>query len=416
MEESLMCGIAGVYWRETPPDTASVLLTALSMQMDGRGGHSYGYFADGNVNRGLGKFHENVSPRDLVGIKSFFMHARFATVGSKTVENSHPFLCGKFLGAHNGAVYNHDELNKKYDRKFEVDSPHIFAHLAENKDLKELEGYGAIELVDTENKLFEPMIAKLSYSGDLEVAQIYAEKECKHCIGVVWASTYGALRSSISAAGFRFVENRNLRAERMHYVDSTNREDELMFIDDKWSTEIGGGYRRSKVITSSQSSFTPGVLVGATGSPTTVTETKDKAPYTVKPEKRYRLYGNGWLDESDGSWHDGWPPKDGTIVMVGGTGPEPKKQKSKKHNNLPKETGRANWKWVNGFCGMCGIVKLVHYEPDLQDVLCGWCLDDLEEAGDAGLDKKRIVLARRTQRAIVAQQIAVHNAEGGGLE
>ena len=37
------------------------------------------------------------------------------------------------MGIHNGCITNHEALNIKYERKFEVDSMHIFAHIAEKK-------------------------------------------------------------------------------------------------------------------------------------------------------------------------------------------------------------------------------------------------------------------------------------------
>lgn len=79
------------------------------------------------------------------------MHTRAGTHGDKSdPANAHPFEFTrerdgfKIIGVHNGIIRSHYELNRQYDRKFEVDSQHVYAHLIDELPLKEIEGYGAL--------------------------------------------------------------------------------------------------------------------------------------------------------------------------------------------------------------------------------------------------------------------------------
>jgi hypothetical protein len=71
------------------------------------------------------------------------------------------------VGAHNGIIHNDDDLAKKYNRKFEVDSMHLIAHIEEGKPTSEISGYGAV----TYYKRNDPSriyIAK-GHSGDMSI-------------------------------------------------------------------------------------------------------------------------------------------------------------------------------------------------------------------------------------------------------
>src|SRR2546428_5854225 len=136
-----MCGIGG--W-QVNKDVAgdprmTVLLTILGLEMDSRGGHSYGYWADGKMEKGLGHFIGNVNLPRVSEAGFMLFHCRWATSGGITSPNSHPFVekgtSTTIMGCHNGIVYNHRDLNSKYHRGFDVDSQHIFKHLADDLDL-----------------------------------------------------------------------------------------------------------------------------------------------------------------------------------------------------------------------------------------------------------------------------------------
>ena len=68
-------------------------------------------------------------------------HTRFATQGKITVENSHPFIVGNTVGAHNGCVYNIKEMEKKLDKVCPVDSQLIFKSIDKSNTIEEAVKY-----------------------------------------------------------------------------------------------------------------------------------------------------------------------------------------------------------------------------------------------------------------------------------
>lgn len=124
-------------------------------------------------------------------------HTRAPTTGKIAKENSHPFEFGNIVGAHNGIIHNHEQLNRQYDRKFEVDSMHIFAHMAEGKELSDLRGYGAIEFVRSENPDII-CLAKISSTGSLAIFET--------AYGIFWSSDDDHLKAALDAGGLKYKE------------------------------------------------------------------------------------------------------------------------------------------------------------------------------------------------------------------
>lgn len=189
-----MCGIFGWDFPQGVNERRlAVLATALSYLNDLRGGHSWGTYSldDKNVYRGLGDI--SSVAHGLTSYVHMMAHTRMASTGRVVAANAHPFEIGTLIGAHNGCIANHTELNRKYRRNFEVDSQHIFAHLAEGKKLDELLGWGTIEWVD----LRDPgsvLLCKLSAGGALAVSRTAKVK------GVVWSSTDEHLEKALESA------------------------------------------------------------------------------------------------------------------------------------------------------------------------------------------------------------------------
>jgi len=88
-------------------------------------------------------------------------HTRAATTGSPKVnDNNHPIWDKPIIGVHNGVIYNHKELGRRYNKIAEVDSAAIMALLRANTTekpltisdlqncLPELEGPFAIAVAD----------------------------------------------------------------------------------------------------------------------------------------------------------------------------------------------------------------------------------------------------------------------------
>lgn len=138
-----MCGLAGF----SKTTSATRLLTApLLMAIEMRGHDSWGVTDGDQVHKYLGSISKTFVPHEL---EAPLYHTRAASCGAVSVRNAHPFKFSTskktVVGAHNGCLSNHWALKNKYDRKdTEVDSEHIFLHLAEDKDVGEVDGWGAV--------------------------------------------------------------------------------------------------------------------------------------------------------------------------------------------------------------------------------------------------------------------------------
>ena len=149
-----MCGIAYIS-KLTPENLDAFML--LCYEMQDRGEDGFG-FTDGSrvwrwdktftsMWKGTKSILESLLGQDV----SIIAHTRAASVGAVSVDNSHPFRVidpedntRTVIGVHNGGISNYAALNTQYNRAFEVDSQHIFAHLAESKPTDDLNGYGTV--------------------------------------------------------------------------------------------------------------------------------------------------------------------------------------------------------------------------------------------------------------------------------
>ena len=212
-----MCGIFGWQWKKDKmPSYAqrAVLAVMLAVGNDKRGGHSWGVWTPSGVRRALGKAAPRLRP--FASESMLFGHTRYATHGSTSKKNAHPFTVSlpdghKLTGAHNGIIYNHYELNKKYERKFEVDSQHIFKHLAEELPLTELTGYGTAQYARTDSpeRIY---LAKLTAGGELSVV------ETMH--GLVWSSDYNHLELALECAGVEEIDVYKLEAGIRYFAEA----------------------------------------------------------------------------------------------------------------------------------------------------------------------------------------------------
>lgn len=208
-----MCGIWGYSFSDSmAPSQDSFTMRAvwashLMLTMDDRGGDSWGFIMRQDnklaVKRGIGLSFEKVDPQLLAGLHQVVAHTRKASVGSTCIANAHPFEHEHILGVHNGSVFNWREMNVKYQRSCAVDSEHIIMHLAEGKDLGELQASGTVCYVDKN----DPYTVNLAHSayGDLELFGIGTDKPTEICWGTIWASEDKILEPLLKASGFPYI-------------------------------------------------------------------------------------------------------------------------------------------------------------------------------------------------------------------
>lgn len=201
-----MCGIAGYSCFEGKVDKRlDVALVLLGMHMQDRGRQAWGWTDGTQIVKATGSFQSRWNA-SFYGFPKAAIHTRYGTTGANTEENAHPWKIGGLIGMHNGVVHNHDELNKKYDRKCTVDSQHIFHHIAEGLDLNEIRAYGAIAFF----KDGDLHIGRFN-GGDLMVVRTN--------VGWFYASTRTALEEALRFSGlekenpiyFRLKEERCYR-------------------------------------------------------------------------------------------------------------------------------------------------------------------------------------------------------------
>lgn len=174
-------------------------LTLLAVFNDDRGGDSFGMYVprDDLMHKetGLAATAPGWVFARMAAAPGSLGHTRKATTGKVLPENSHPFDVGDIVGAHNGIVGNHHELNQQYNRACVVDSQHIFHHIQGALPLAEVRAYGAITYVTKSN----PDVVMLGRfnNGDLGLARVDG-------LGWVWSSAERHLKRALELAGLAF--------------------------------------------------------------------------------------------------------------------------------------------------------------------------------------------------------------------
>lgn len=172
-------------------------------------------------------------------------HTRAASQGKVTLANQHPFEFDYSIpdssdptnptkttwvryvtGIHNGIITNHFDMNRKYDRKFEVDSMHIYAHLAARLPTSELQGWGALAWYEYTNSHPNGRLHLLRFNSDnLHMYRLESGE-------LVFASTSESLRRAIHMSGGVVKHPIKIDEEKIYTVEDVDGED-IVYVSSK---------------------------------------------------------------------------------------------------------------------------------------------------------------------------------------
>lgn len=203
-----MCGLYGYITKTGRNDSLTLdeqelrnrLLTSLAVAMQSRGEDSTGLAI---VKRGEAKIVKKATTalefvrsssvkKALLGSPNIVIgHTRLATSGAVCDKNAHPFQKGSIIGAHNGVVSNHLEI----DGKVQVDSEVIFSLLHKDKNdfektFKKLSGMFAITWMDTRDPNSVYLVRQDQPLAIVSVRELSS---------VFWASSMIALAATLQA-------------------------------------------------------------------------------------------------------------------------------------------------------------------------------------------------------------------------
>ena len=210
-----MCGIYGMAKSPQPLNNKQLkkcrsILRSLAISSETRGTHSSGLAVVGDeqvIHKSLLPSSKFVSTNEwsesmkmMPGNNIYLGHTRLATEGAITRENAHPFRVGNTIGAHNGCLYNMDELKVLLEKSCQVDSQLIFKSIEDSPNIQE-----AVEYLDGD--------FALSFVKD----NMYVLNLCREENRPLYACYISSLKTLFYASEESFLEkaliSQNLKSE-----------------------------------------------------------------------------------------------------------------------------------------------------------------------------------------------------------
>lgn len=207
-----MCGIFG-FSNSTP--LTRLMTPTLAICMEQRGDHSWGVTDGDYIYKRKGSIVDTFVDCDLDGP---VYHTRMASVGAISDRNAHPFHFEDkniVTGVHNGHISNYNALKDKYKRPdFEVDSEHIFAHLAEGKPVADLTGSGAVVWYE---QPADKSVEMRRYFSRFNTEALHFAK--MHSGEIVFASTRDAIIIASQLASGQIEHFYNTEAKKRYWIE-----------------------------------------------------------------------------------------------------------------------------------------------------------------------------------------------------
>lgn len=188
-------------------DVTRGMLPFLAWEIESRGRDSWGATDGTSISKHLGPithtFWDNME--EILSWDRCILHTRAASCGAVTIPNAHPYsfqhddvegnMIRRVVGIHNGIVVNHIALDNKYNRDFEVDSMHIYAHIAEHLDMGDIHGWGNIAWYEFDKDYPEGALRVLRFNNDaLHIAKLVTGE-------LVFCSTRDTILRAAAMAG-----------------------------------------------------------------------------------------------------------------------------------------------------------------------------------------------------------------------